>query len=93
MLFIVGGIFRIVAAVTSRFEGWGLLILVGVLDQVMGGIIVANWPVSGLWVLGLFLGIDLIFNGAWFVSLALGARRVCKATASPTTPPPAPTAG
>jgi uncharacterized membrane protein HdeD (DUF308 family) len=31
----------------------------------------AQWPVSGLWVIGLFIGIDLIFYGWAWIDLAL----------------------
>jgi len=33
-----------------------------------------NWPMSGLYVLGTFLGIDLLFHGAGWVSFAYGLR-------------------
>ena len=33
-----------------------------------------QWPVSGLWVLGLFIGIDMIFYGWSLIMLALAVR-------------------
>jgi uncharacterized membrane protein HdeD (DUF308 family) len=35
-----------------------------------------QWPVSGLWVIGLFIGIDLIFYGWSLVMLGLLAKRL-----------------
>jgi aquaporin Z len=37
-------------------------------------LVLAQWPVSGLWVIGLFLGIDLLFYGAAWIALALHLR-------------------
>src|SRR5262245_1131777 len=37
--FIVGGVFRIAVALTTRFEGWGWLILGGVLNLLLGFLI------------------------------------------------------
>jgi uncharacterized membrane protein HdeD (DUF308 family) len=82
--FFVGGVFRVAVALTTRFEGWGWLLLGGALNLLMGMIILAEWPFSGLWVLGLFLGVDLLVNGVWFVSLGLAARRACNRLPTPT---------
>ena len=37
--------------------------------------ILARWPVSSLYILGLFLGIDLIMAGAGWIGLGFGLRR------------------
>jgi uncharacterized membrane protein HdeD (DUF308 family) len=42
----------------------------------MGALVLAQWPVSGLWVIGLFVGIDLIFYGSAWIALALGLRKM-----------------
>ena len=42
----------------------------------LGILIWVQWPVSGLWVIGLFVGIDMIFAGTWLTMLALTARRL-----------------
>jgi len=36
--------------------------------------IYSSWPVSGLWVIGLFVGIDMILSGWSWIVLSLGAR-------------------
>src|SRR5262245_7136102 len=41
---------------------------------VLGILVLAQWPVSGLWVIGLFVGIELIFNGGAWMALALDLR-------------------
>lgn len=72
--FLVSGIFRTVAAATIRPPRWGWFLMSGVVTLLLGLLIVAEWPASGLWVIGLFLGIDLIFSGTWLIMLALGVR-------------------
>jgi uncharacterized membrane protein HdeD (DUF308 family) len=46
----------------------------GIITLVVGLLVLAQWPASGLWVIGLFIGIDLIFYGAAWIALALGLR-------------------
>jgi len=72
---IVSGIFRIVFSVFERFTGWGWVLLNGVVTLFLGMLIYKQWPASGLWVLGLFVGIDLIFNGWSWIMLSLASRR------------------
>ena len=72
---IISGIFRIVAALSERFHGWGWVLLNGTITLLLGLLIQKQWPVSGLWVIGLFVGIDLIFNGWAWIMLSLGLRR------------------
>jgi uncharacterized membrane protein HdeD (DUF308 family) len=73
-LFMVGGVFRIVAALSYRFDGWGWTLTSGIIDLVLGGMIWLEWPVSGLWVLGLFVGIGLVFRGFTWIALGMALR-------------------
>src|SRR5262245_25589260 len=61
--FLVGGIFRIATALTHDFPGRGWAVLSGVITLLLGIIIWRQWPVSGLWVIGTFVGIDMLFEG------------------------------
>jgi uncharacterized membrane protein HdeD (DUF308 family) len=47
----------------------------GVITFLLGLIILAHWPVSGLYILGLFLGIDLIIVGVGWIGIGLGLKR------------------
>jgi uncharacterized membrane protein HdeD (DUF308 family) len=49
--------------------------LSGAITLLLGAIILAKWPVSSLYVLGLFLGIDLLFAGFGWIGMALRFRR------------------
>ena len=73
---IVSGILRMVFAISERFPGWVWVLLNGVVTLVLGIMIYKQWPASGLWVIGLFIGIDLILNGWAWVMLALMVKRL-----------------
>jgi uncharacterized membrane protein HdeD (DUF308 family) len=78
---LVGGAFRIIVSVVERFPAWGWVVFNGAITILLGVAILAQWPQSGLWVLGLFVGIDLIFNGASWSAIAAGLRRGLSAAA------------
>jgi uncharacterized membrane protein HdeD (DUF308 family) len=70
--FLVGGVYRIVVALVERFPAWGWVLCNGIIAVLLGIAIWQQWPESGLWVLGLFVGIDLIVNGVTWSVLAFG---------------------
>ncbi len=72
--FFVSGIFRVGAALAWRLPNWGWLLVSGILNVGLGIIVFAGWPATGLWVLGLFLGINLLFSGWARVILALALK-------------------
>lgn len=74
VMFLVGGILRIVVALAERFHGWGWVLLNGVITLALGVMIWRGWPETSLWVIGLFVGIDLLFNGWSLIMLALALR-------------------
>jgi len=73
--FVVGGVFRIMAALAVRFPSWGWTLMSGVVTLLLGIIIWKQWPISGLWVIGTFVGIDLIFDGWSLVMLGTTAHQ------------------
>jgi uncharacterized membrane protein HdeD (DUF308 family) len=80
IFFTVGGVFRMIAAIAATFEGRGWLFVSGLINLVLGIMIWTSWPASGLWVIGLFIGIDLLFQGFWLVMLSISARSLPKGT-------------
>jgi uncharacterized membrane protein HdeD (DUF308 family) len=70
----VGGIFKIVAALSYRFAAWGWPLLSGIIDLILGVLIWQEWPASALWVIGLFVGINLVFRGFNWIGLGLSLR-------------------
>jgi uncharacterized membrane protein HdeD (DUF308 family) len=51
---------------------WGWVVASGLITLLLGIIILIHWPVSSLYVLGIFLGVDLVFAGATWIGLGLG---------------------
>jgi uncharacterized membrane protein HdeD (DUF308 family) len=81
-ILIAVGIMRGIMAFQLRStKGWGWPLLSGIVSIVLGGMIIAQWPVSGFWVIGLFVAIELIFNGWSYVFVALAARKAGKGEA------------
>jgi uncharacterized membrane protein HdeD (DUF308 family) len=72
--FLIGGLFQLIASFAVTPPGWGWEALNGIISLVLGGLILAQWPASGLWVIGLFIGVDLIFFGWAWIAFALGLR-------------------
>lgn len=79
-LLIIGGLFRIVLAISEPIAGRGWIFFNGLVSLLLGVMIYKQWPASGLWVIGLFLGIELLMNGWVWIGLALGMRQLAKAT-------------
>jgi uncharacterized membrane protein HdeD (DUF308 family) len=86
--FLVGGVLRVVHALMRQFPGWGWVLANGVIALMLGVAIWRQWPEASAWVIGLFVGIDLVFNGWSWVMLGL----LVKASAPAPRPaaPPAP---
>ena len=69
---IATGIMRIVVAIGMRHQdGWLWMLLAGLVTLLLGLVIMARWPINSLWVLGLFLGVDLLCTGVALVLLGL----------------------
>lgn len=79
---VIGGLFRIIVAVSERFYGWGWTVLSGGISLLLGVMIWRQLPTSAFWVIGLFLGIEMLFNGMTWVMLALGLKSLPKAEPS-----------
>jgi len=73
---IVGGLLRVFLA-TRMKQGtpWGWVVASGLISVLLGLMIVAKWPISSAYVLGIFLGVDLIFIGSSWITIGLALRR------------------
>ena len=71
---IVGGAFRIVAALALRFSNWGWMLASGLITILFGLIVLRHFPEAALWLIGLMLGLDLIFSGVNWLMLSLAIR-------------------
>lgn len=73
---LIGGIFRaLLAFKMSHQKGSGWVLFSAAISVVLGGLIISQWPATGLYMLGLFLGIELIFAGVGWLGLGLSAEK------------------
>jgi uncharacterized membrane protein HdeD (DUF308 family) len=73
------GVLRAIMAFQVRpAKGWWWPLVSGVVSVVLGVLILLEWPESGLFFIGLFIAIELIFNGWAYVFVALAARAAAK---------------
>ena len=73
---VVSGLLRVwVGFADKSASGWGWIVASGVVTVIAGLIIGSGWPYNSLWILGLFLAIDLIVQGATYIAFGLGLRR------------------
>ena len=77
ILFVVEGIFSIIMGITKRAGlrmAW-LVVVNGVVTLLLGILVLNRWPVSALWMIGLYVGISLLFTGMTLLISALDVRR------------------
>ncbi len=73
---VASGIVRIILAFSmKREQPWIWVLLSSIVTLLLGLLILARWPVSSVYVLGILLGIDLVMAGAGWVGLGLALRR------------------
>jgi uncharacterized membrane protein HdeD (DUF308 family) len=80
--FFVEGVVSILFALDHKRDlpnGWGWMFLSGLIDLVLGGVIIAGLPGSIAWALGLVVGINMIFGGVALVAMSLEARTISPA--------------
>lgn len=73
---VASGIMRIILGFGMK-QGtpWGWVFVSGVITLVLGIVIIAHWPVSSIYTLGLLLGIDLLLAGTSWIGVGLGLKR------------------
>ena len=74
---VASGIVRIFLAFNMKREmPWIWVALSGLVTLLLGVLILARWPINSVYILGLFLGIDLIMAGTGWIGLGFGLHRV-----------------
>jgi uncharacterized membrane protein HdeD (DUF308 family) len=79
--FIVEGLFQTAFSFGYRDlfpESWGWMLASGIADLALAALIVAGWPGSASWALGLIVGVNLITSGVATIMVAVTARQVVK---------------
>jgi uncharacterized membrane protein HdeD (DUF308 family) len=76
--YIADGVTAIMLAIQHRKDksgAWGWLAASGIVDLILAGIIIAGWPGTAVWVIGLLVGIDMMFAGWALMMVALRSRK------------------
>ena len=76
--FLAEGVATIMYALEHRRElsgRWSWLVVSGVVDIIISGLIITGLPSSAEWAIGLLVGINLLFGGASLIGMALAARQ------------------
>ncbi len=79
--FIAEGVFQTMVAIASRHVmagSWGWMLMSGLADLVLAAIIIAGWPGTAIWALGLLVGVNLVTSGWAIVVGALGGRAIAR---------------
>jgi uncharacterized membrane protein HdeD (DUF308 family) len=83
LFLVASGVARLVYALAQGGPGRGWTVLSGVISFLLGVMIWRDFPESALWVIGTFVGIELVFNGVTWLMLGLAARRLPAAAPEP----------
>ncbi len=64
---VASGVVRLFLAI-RHWQRFGWLLFASGIVGILGGLVIfLKWPLSGLWVFGLAVGIDLVLHGVWWV--------------------------
>ena len=74
VFFVASGLVRMLSALMHRFDSWGWMFVSGLVTFALGVMVWRQWPADALWVIGTFVGIDLIFMGWSWVMLGIGLK-------------------
>lgn len=73
---IVIGMTRLMMAFSMKNSaGWVWILIAGLIAILLGLMILMQWPVSGLWVIGLFIAVEILVTGWSYIFFALSFRK------------------
>jgi len=73
---VASGIIRVFLAFSMKRETpWMWIAFSGAITLLLGLVILAHWPVNSVYILGMFLGIDLIVAGVGWIGLGFALHR------------------
>jgi uncharacterized membrane protein HdeD (DUF308 family) len=71
---LASGILRIVVSVVERFDGWGWMLLSGLIGALLGIALWRHWPFDGTRFIGLYVGIEMLTSGLSWLMLGMAVR-------------------
>jgi uncharacterized membrane protein HdeD (DUF308 family) len=79
--FIVAGLFRAIASAMVKLPRWGWVVFSGAITTVLGFLLLAQMPISGIWFIGFAIGVDLTCDGIATIGFAAAIHRLPKPAA------------
>ncbi|MEO3974676.1 DUF308 domain-containing protein [Streptomyces sp. CAU 1734] len=83
LLFLTGGLFRLVGSLVVRGPQFGWTLVQGTVGLLLGILVLGNWPESSRYVLGLFFSLALLFDGLGLIAIGVGGRGVVRMVDDP----------
>jgi uncharacterized membrane protein HdeD (DUF308 family) len=77
-ILIAAGIFRSLASIVMRFPNWGWSLVSGFVSFALGAMLLRNWQTTGLYFLGLYIGLDLILHGLSWIMFSLRVHHLAR---------------
>lgn len=66
------GVIQVILSFGMRpARSWSLVLVGGIIEIILGIFIWSEWPFNADWLIGLWVGIGLFFNGVWILVLSL----------------------
>lgn len=76
--FFATGLFRTITSLMDRYPRWGWDCADGLVSVALGAIIMAQWPNSTLWAVGIVVGVELLSRGIALMAASLSVRGVLR---------------
>ncbi|WP_036279282.1 HdeD family acid-resistance protein [Methylocystis sp. ATCC 49242] len=74
--FLVSGLTTIGFAISAHVDGLWIYLAQGAVSLFLGALLLVGWPFTGNWVIGTFIGVDLLFKGMSIIALGFGLRAI-----------------
>jgi uncharacterized membrane protein HdeD (DUF308 family) len=82
--FIADGVVAMIVAFNIKPDpGWGWMTFNGAVTIALGWMILKGWPVSGVWAVGILVGVRLLFAGMTMLTMGTAGRQVAKTMQQP----------
>lgn len=72
---LVSGLGQALHAAVERYPHWGMSLCSGLIGALLGSLLLATFPVSSLWYIGLYVGIMFLVQGATYLALSIAIHR------------------
>jgi len=74
---VVSGILKAIISLNHNYsKEWSIGLFSGVLSVILGIMLLANWPFSGIWFIGFVISLEMIFTGWTYIAFAAGAKNL-----------------